>query len=240
MKILTDLHTHTSANTHAYSTLLENAKHAEEIGLELIAMTNHGPAVPDGAHEFHFWNMDIIPREIHGVTILRGIEANVMDIEGTLDIYKLNIPKIELVLATIHEIETIESHIFNPKNEKEFIKVYENLAKNPLVDIIGHINRTPFVSNLDYVIPMLNENGKVIEINPQCSTPKRKQELMNLIDICLRHKVNIAVSSDAHFCQGVGDFQGIDNYLTEIGYPEELVINRNKESVLQWLSQKKG
>ncbi|MBQ6530365.1 MAG: PHP domain-containing protein, partial [Clostridia bacterium] len=44
MKILFDTHTHTLASTHAYSTVMENAKYASEIGMEAIAVTDHAPA----------------------------------------------------------------------------------------------------------------------------------------------------------------------------------------------------
>ena len=46
MRILMDLHTHTVASGHAYSTIMENAKAAAEKGLEGIAMTYHAPAMP--------------------------------------------------------------------------------------------------------------------------------------------------------------------------------------------------
>ena len=240
MKILTDLHTHTSASTHSYSSLLENAKCAAEKGLELIAMTNHGPAIEDGAHAFHFNNMDVLPDEIYGVRILRGIEANALDINGNLDIPStaLSKPCLDLVIASCHSPFLDYDKVFQPSSESEFVQLYENFARNSLIDIMGHMNRTEFMSNLDYVIPMLQKNNKVIEINPHCAKEKWRQGLFVLIDACLKHKARITVCSDAHFCLGIGDFRGIDDYLTEIGYSEELVVNRNMESVLNWLSER--
>ena len=70
MKILLDTHTHTLASTHAYSTVLEMAKYASEAGMEAIAITDHAPAIPDGAHPWHFQNLKAIPREIYGVKSL--------------------------------------------------------------------------------------------------------------------------------------------------------------------------
>jgi len=241
VKILTDLHTHTSASTHAYSTLLENAKSAAEKGLELIAMTNHGPAIGDGAHEFHFYsnNMGVLPHEIYGVRILKGIEANVLDLEGTLDIPEMAKPGLDLVIASCHTPFHEDDKVFQPRNEDEFARLYENLAKNPIIDIIGHMNRTNFISNLDYVVPMLTQSGKIIEINTHFALEKWKQELFNLIGACLKHKARICVNSDAHFCYGIGNFAGIDNYLTEIDYPEELIVNLNKATVFEWLNRRR-
>ena len=50
MKIIADTHTHTIASTHAYSTLLENVGYAKKAGLRAIAITDHGPAMPDAPH----------------------------------------------------------------------------------------------------------------------------------------------------------------------------------------------
>ena len=47
---LIDLHTHTNCSTHAYSTLEENIAAAKKRGIVAIAITNHGPAIPDGPH----------------------------------------------------------------------------------------------------------------------------------------------------------------------------------------------
>ena len=35
--------------------------------MEAIAITDHAPAIPDGAHPWHFQNLKAIPREIYGV-----------------------------------------------------------------------------------------------------------------------------------------------------------------------------
>jgi len=48
MRLLADLHTHTVASGHAFSTITELATAAAGKGLELIAFTDHGPSVPGG------------------------------------------------------------------------------------------------------------------------------------------------------------------------------------------------
>ena len=58
--IKTDLHTHTTASCHAYSTLEENVQWAKQIGLEAIAMTNHAPSLPDAPHIWHFEAIDAV------------------------------------------------------------------------------------------------------------------------------------------------------------------------------------
>ncbi|MHC1695049.1 MAG: PHP domain-containing protein [Eubacteriales bacterium] len=51
--IIADMHTHTIASDHAFSTLKENITEAKQIGLFAIAATDHGPALPDSPHDWH-------------------------------------------------------------------------------------------------------------------------------------------------------------------------------------------
>lgn len=44
-RLLADLHTHSVASGHAYSTINELAAMARERGLQAIAVTDHGPAI---------------------------------------------------------------------------------------------------------------------------------------------------------------------------------------------------
>jgi putative hydrolase len=56
MKPLFDLHTHTIASGHAYSSLKENIEAAAERGLTALGISDHAPAMPGTCHSFHFGN----------------------------------------------------------------------------------------------------------------------------------------------------------------------------------------
>lgn len=57
-----DLHMHTVASTHAYSTLSDYIAEAKRKGIKLFAITDHGPDMEDAPHHWHFINMRIWPR----------------------------------------------------------------------------------------------------------------------------------------------------------------------------------
>ena len=82
MKIIADLHTHTLVSHHAYSSLEEMVAGAERANLSAIAITDHGPQMPDGANSWHFTSMWIVPRVINGITVLLGGEANIVSYDG--------------------------------------------------------------------------------------------------------------------------------------------------------------
>jgi putative hydrolase len=52
---------------------------------------------------------------------------------------------------------------------------------------------------------------------------------------CLENGAKIVVNSDAHFCTHVGDLTEITAYLENLGYPEDLIINRNKAALFEFL-----
>ncbi|NYS35137.1 PHP domain-containing protein, partial [Streptococcus danieliae] len=54
-----DLHAHTIASTHAFSTVNEYFAEAAARGMKLFAITDHGPEMQDAPHEWHFGNMPI-------------------------------------------------------------------------------------------------------------------------------------------------------------------------------------
>lgn len=62
-----DLHMHTVASTHAYSTLSDYIAQAKQKGIKLFAITDHGPDMEDAPHHWHFINMRIWPRVVDGV-----------------------------------------------------------------------------------------------------------------------------------------------------------------------------
>lgn len=59
MHIEVDSHTHTVASGHADNTLEENAEAATARSIKLLALTDHGPAMPGAPHLWYFLNMGV-------------------------------------------------------------------------------------------------------------------------------------------------------------------------------------
>ena len=54
MKFVVDTHTHSVSSGHAYSTIQEMAAAAAEKGIEVMAVTDHGPAMDGAPCIYHF------------------------------------------------------------------------------------------------------------------------------------------------------------------------------------------
>ncbi|MGI6096837.1 MAG: PHP domain-containing protein [Dethiobacteria bacterium] len=107
MYIWGDFHTHTNFS-HGKSTVFENAAWAVQRGLCALAITDHGPAsywVGIGSVE----KLRSIRREVErarrlfpGLTVYLGVEANIIDRDGTIDIPDSALKELDLLLVGLH------------------------------------------------------------------------------------------------------------------------------------------
>ena len=103
MEIIADLHTHTIASTHAYSTITEMVQAASAKNLYAIAITDHGRQMPGSPREFYFETMGtFVPKELFGVRVLKGMEANILDYDGNIDCDDFLADKLDWIVASMH------------------------------------------------------------------------------------------------------------------------------------------
>jgi putative hydrolase len=81
-----ELHSHTIASGHAFGSLEEMTREAARIGLTILAITEHGPSMA-GAPTPGYFEMTVrLPPVSHGVRIMVGCEANILDRQGQVDL----------------------------------------------------------------------------------------------------------------------------------------------------------
>ncbi|MDD3766845.1 MAG: phosphatase [Eubacteriales bacterium] len=232
MRILADLHCHTTASAHAYSTIKEYADMAAEYSMEAFAVTNHGPKSADGAHIYHFGNLVVVPRVINGVTVLKGAECNILDSDGTIDLPPNILEKLDVIIASIHQAE------YAPKSEKEHTKVLLNVMDNPNVHIMGHMGREKMPFDIEKVVKKAKETKKLIEINSS-SIKKEGRILERCREIalaCKKHEVPIVVNSDCHICYDIGNVGNAIELLDSINFDKNLIMNTSLEKALEFLN----
>lgn len=233
MKIIADTHCHTVASTHAYSTIMENVNEALKKDLYAIAITDHANNMPGSPGPFYYENLRVIPRNINGVYVLRGIEANVIDYNGNIDVPDNIISTFDWIIASMHG-PTLDP----PKSIDECTNAWLNIAKNPYVKVIGHCGSPTYKFDYDKVIPELGKNNKLVEIN-NATFKIRKDSVPNCKEIallCKKYRVNVIINSDAHFCTQIGVFDSALNMLKEIDFPEELIINSDKDKFKNYIN----
>ncbi len=235
MRYEADLHTHTLASTHAYSTIMENCKAAFEKGVKIIAMTDHAPMEPDAPHIWHIENLGVLPDKIEGVRVLKGVEANICNFEGKLDISERVLGRLEWVVASFH------SPVFWTETPRELYDTYKKVCQNIHVDLMGH----PTTSNVDYdaeeLVKLFKEYDKLVELNEASlvSGRTKKDKLVELIKACKKYETPVAVDSDAHFCYKIGDVSNVEKLLTELDFPNELIVNSDAEKLKERIIKKR-
>lgn len=237
MQIIADLHTHTIASGHAYSTVNELAQAAASLGLAALGISDHGPAMPGGPHRYHFCAMRFIPREIAGVRILCGVEANILDTRGGLDLGPEVLSELDYVMAGLHE------HCgFQPGDMGRNTEAVLAAMANPRVACISHPGNPAFPLRYREVVQAARETGTALEINNSSLTLSRKGSDGNCGEIarlCAELGASVLVGSDAHIAQGVGQFQAAVSLLTEAGVPESQVVNASYPQLVQFLERKR-
>ena len=231
-----DLHTHTLVSGHAYNTIREMAKAASEKGLEVLGITEHGPKMPGSCGNLYFHNLKVVPRELYGIRLLLGCEANIMDEEGTVDLEEKVLKNMDVVVASLH------LPCIGPGTCEENTNAMINAMKNPYVNIIGHPDDGRYPADYEALVRAAKTYGKVLELNnhslqPDCNRRNARENDAAMLKLCKEYRVPVIVSSDAHFDTLIGEFQEAHDLLEELEFPEELVLNRSAEALKGYINR---
>ena len=233
MRILADLHTHSIASGHAYSTVNELALAAAQKGLQGLALTDHGPALPGGPHRYHFCAMRFIPRSIAGVRIFRGVEANILNPQGDLDLDQELLGELDFVMAGLHE-----ACGFCGRGIDHNTQAVLAAMENPLIRCISHPGNPVFPLHYGEIVKGALRTGTALEINNSSLGVSRKGSSGNcreIVRLCTETGARVLVGSDAHISQGVGIFDDALQLIKEVGLAEEQVLNASWEGLLAFL-----
>jgi len=235
LKLVVDSHTHTVSSGHAYSTIQEMAKEAQNNGIEMLAITDHGPAMKGAPFLYHFGNLKVIPSELYGVRIIKGVEANIIDYDGNTDMPQDYLKRLDYVIASFHEI------CITPSTVEEHTRAVLNILKNPLIDAIAHPGNPQFQVNIEKVVKAAKEYNKFIEINNHSFAVRTGSEknCKEFVQKCKEYGVKIVCGSDAHISFDVGKFDNVYKLLGDIHMPENLIMNISIEKFEEFLRNKR-
>lgn len=237
MSIIAETHSHTIACNHAYSTLLENVHAAAQRGIRFLCVTDHGPQMLDGPHEWFFRNLPkTVPDILDGVVVLKGAEANILDYEGRLDICDKDLGNLDWVIASYHTV------CCDPDTEEAHTMGWIKIAENPLVDVIGHCGDARYPFDVETVVKAFAGHGKIVEINAHSFScrPGSPENCRKIALCCKKYGVPVVCSSDAHFATQIGNVRASLEMLREIDFPEELILNLDYDRFLDVAQAKSG
>lgn len=234
MDYLMDLHTHTIASGHAYSTISEMIDTAAQKGLKLFGITEHAPAMPGTCNELYYLNFRVIPRHQQGMQILLGSEVNIIDLDGSMDFDDKMLDIMDLVIASMH------TPCLTPGSREENTRAYLNVMNHPKVTIIGHPDDGRYPIDAEAFVKEAKETKTVIEVNNNSLNPRgfrqnSKENYKTILKYCEKYEVPVVVNSDAHICYDVANFGYAKRFFQEIDFPKELVLNFDVDAFLSYL-----
>jgi putative hydrolase len=232
MKYIIDVHTHTFACHHAFSTLEENVASAKSKGIKYLCYTEHGPTMPYAPPDWFYEELTIIPKIMNNINVITGVESNVMDESGKTDIDDLPKHWFNYVIASLHK------HTYLPVDHKDDTQALLNAMDNPYIDMLGHVDSPLYNLNYEAIVKKAVKTNTLIEFNNGSINGVRKNGKPNfytMANLCMKYDCMIALGSDAHISYNVGVFDDITKILNEVDFPNELIINNKEKIFLDFL-----
>ncbi|MFN2362841.1 MAG: PHP domain-containing protein [Halarsenatibacteraceae bacterium] len=238
LKLKADLHIHSLASGHAYSTITELAQAAANKEIQLIAITDHGPEMPGSCHSYHFGNLKTLPAKIHGVTIISGVEAN-LGPDGNIDLESKFRNRLDFIAAGIHD-DAIYVGDYKEDCTRAIISAIESGKVNMITHPVSNFNPV----NIKKIAEAASKHQVILEINASSYSEERSIDRGNLdqdIKLCQLAiedpNLLLALNSDAHYHQTVANLSPAEAIINKSGISPERFINYSADKFLNYLQE---
>ena len=239
-----DLHIHTVASGHgSMDTITDLAKAGAERHMLCLGISDHGPATPGSCEEPYFRSLKMAPQKRAGIRLLYGVEANILDENGRLDLSMDTLKGLDYCIASIHP-KSFQSPFYHRQSFWNHKQVTEDVEKarhsntqayirameNPYVRILGHPDDTHYPVEEEALVEACVRYHVILEVNEASLSPEgyrgdTRPVITGLLKLCLEKNHPILVSSDSHGAKGVGKAPLSKALLSELSFPKELIVN---------------
>ena len=230
-----DLHTHSIASGHASTaTITDIAKTAHANGLSLVGISDHAPATLCAGKASYFQALSYAPRVRCGIQVRYGVELNILDFDGHVDLGDAILEKLDYAIISMHTAN------IRPGNISQNTHAYIQAMKHAKVKIIGHCDDVSYPVDYKSLLDAAIAHNVVLEINNHSLSPEgyRGDTVANntmILELCAEKNYPIILGSDSHGTKHVGDFRYALELIKRIGFPEHLILNSSAESTLNFL-----
>ena len=230
-----DPHLHCIASGHGTTdTITDLAKQAAKKHLNMIGLTDHGPATMHSGKVSYFRNLRYAPKNRCGVDILYGVELNILDQDGTVDLSDDILETLDYAIISMH------TQNVKPGSVEENTFAYVNAMKHPKVKIIGHCDDVKFPVDYEALLVAAKHYGVVFEINNSSLSPDgyrgdTMENVKTILELCKKYNHPVVLSSDSHGKKHVGDFKYALKMIKETNFPEDLILNYSTQSFKKFI-----
>lgn len=235
MKNLIDIHTHTIASGHAFSTVLENIHEASNKGLKYYGISDHAPKIPGGPHSIYFRNLKVIPDIIENVRVLKGVELNILDENCSVDLNEKTIAGLDYSIASIHGPCFISNSSYD-----DVTNAYLKACDNKYITIIGHMENGYYMCDYDRICEYATKTNTLIELNNSSLVPGSSRldshiHMPELLRSCMKYHTHVIINSDAHIALDVGSDDLVMKMLNDNHFDMDLVVNFYEDKIEKYI-----
>lgn len=163
---LSDIHTHSIASGHGTScTISDMAKEASRKGLKLLGISDHGPGTLASGTSSYFRSLPFCPRKRFGIELFYGVELNILDTEGHIDLSDELLNNLDYAIISMHRQN------YRSGSVSENTQAYINAMKHPAVKVLGHCDDSHFPVDYDALARAAQNEHVIFEINEASLTP---------------------------------------------------------------------
>lgn len=223
-----DFHTHSHYSADSSMAPTQIIEEAEAKGLEGVAITDHGPELSVGMNPRELTNYLRELRALQkkaGIPVFVGMEVNIVDRYGNLDVPREILAELDYPLISIHYInESVPPNRLGEEYVNRLIKAIEkNRVRAVAHPFFLHRNLLSEISetSIEELLLLAAQKGVAIEINTKYHTPPDP-----FLRLCTHHGVKLSVGSDAHSPGEVGWVEWAFHKLSSLGVTrDELIIS---------------
>ena len=223
--ILIDLHTHSVSSGHGSTdTINDMAKAAAKRGIQILGISEHGPATAGSVKPNYFRSLKLADRYRFGVHMLYGAEVNIITPAGALDLEDDVLTCLDYALVSIHP------PTLTPYEHRDLTHAYVNAMEHPNIRFLGHIDDARFPVDFERLLAIAKEKGVYPEINngslmPDAYRKGGQENCRKILNICKKINLPVLLSSDSHGVKNIGNMEYSYPLLKECDFPMHLIIN---------------
>jgi putative hydrolase len=242
--IRNDLHVHSLQSACGLHTLLEIVEIAAAKGMEMVNVSDHGPALGRPLNLGVFLNHERLPSDIkassgRSLRLLRGVEANVLNNRGDTDIPVSHVARFDLITLGFHPCGDLPRNGSESHNTEALASV---LARYP-VDMLAHPCIATFPLHLPTVVDLSSEYGFALEIN---NTKLRlnksdRAKLARMVTLAVDKGAPLVETSDGHTFHEIGENEQVERLLADLCLDgNTILVNRDDARLVQFFADRKA
>lgn len=173
------------------------------------------------------------------ISVLAGIEANILDLEGNSDFPERYIAQFDLVSAGFHPPA---KDLFAARSAADNTRALENYLTRYPLDILTHPCIATFPLELEETVDLSVRYGFALEVNNTNLRVNKTDlsQLQKMIGLAIEHGASLVEDSDGHSFYEVGENEKIEELLDELGLSgDEIFLNRHDDVLDRFLVERR-